>query len=226
MPMPPRPALSTLALLTVAAACAATDEPDRGAERAPCRADGSCDVGLECWSELCVRPPGADCAAVARRLAAYRVGNYATAEQIAPVVADLTGQCQRVHLSAREGRCLTDAPDEDTLLECPRRLLPELDAKYQARHAPPVDAGPPGLPVDPWAPPGTSAGACDAYVALLERMAVCQAMPVTTRATLRQSITALRQAWRSMPVDQRPALEQACGQGRDAMATALASLRC
>lgn len=218
-----------LVSMVAAVACAASDEPDRGRERAPCRPDATCDVGLECWSELCVRPPSADCAPVARRLAAYRVGNYATPEQIAPVVAELTKLCQRQRLTAREGACLVDAPDEDTLLECPRRVLPELDERWRAKHAPPppIDAGvDPSLPVDPWAPPGQALGACDRYVALLERLARCDAMPAPTRASLRQSVTALRQTWRNLPANARPTVEAACTQGASALPQALASLGC
>lgn len=225
----PTPMRRWIVPTVILAACAAGDEPDRGRERAPCRPDATCDVGLECWSELCVRPPSADCGPVARRLAGYRVGNYATPEQIAPVVAELTQACTAARLTAREGRCLIDAPDEATLLECPRRLLPELDDKWRAKHAPPPPrdaAVDPTLPVDPWAPPGQTSGACDRYVALLEAFARCPALPAPTRATMRQSITALRQSWRTLPANARPTVEAACAQGAAALPQALASLNC
>lgn len=98
-----------------------------GGERAACRADGTCDVGLECWSGVCVRPPAADCGAVAARLASVRLGNYAGDDERRPVLAELRALCARERLTAREGRCLIAAADDDALAACPRPLLPELD---------------------------------------------------------------------------------------------------
>ena len=72
----------------------------------------------------------------------------------------------------------------------------------------------------------SSSGACDRYVALLEAFARCPALPAPTRATMRQSITALRQSWRTLPPDARPAVEAACAQGAGTLPQALASLNC
>lgn len=120
--------LALLAVAVVAALAGCSDgDPPAGGERAACRADGTCDVGLECWSEVCVRPPSADCGAVAARLAPIRLGNYATDLERGPVLAELRAQCQREQLTAREGRCLVSAADDDALADCPRALLPELD---------------------------------------------------------------------------------------------------
>lgn len=113
-------------ILCVLAACGGGD-PTAGGERAVCRSDGTCEVGLECWSEVCVRPPSADCGAVARRLAAVKLGNYATDDERRPMLAELRAQCQQARLTAREGQCLAAAADDDALAECPRALLPELD---------------------------------------------------------------------------------------------------
>ncbi len=115
-----------LVLIVSLAACSSGD-PIAGGERAACRSDGTCEVGLECWSEVCVRPPSADCGAVAARLAAVTLGNYATDDERRPRIAELRAQCQREHLTAREGQCLVAAADDDALAECPRALLPELD---------------------------------------------------------------------------------------------------
>ena len=181
-----------------------------------------------------MRPPPAACGAVARRLAPYRVGNYATPEEVAPVVADLTALCERDLLSAREGRCLTDAVGEDELLACPRVLLPELVAKVEARATPPVPVEPrdptrpPGLPVDPWAPPGTvtTSGACDDYAAAQDAFAACPALPAVTRAMMRQANAAVRQRWRSTPAAQHAALERGCAASAAALVPALTQLGC
>src|SRR4051794_10101972 len=65
-----------------------------GAERADCRPDRSCNPGLLCLSDLCVRPPAADCTAVAESLASLELGNYAPREQRATVVAAKRAACE------------------------------------------------------------------------------------------------------------------------------------
>src|SRR4051812_45288828 len=70
-----------------------------GKERADCRADKTCDPGLLCLSNLCVRPPPADCQVVADQLASLDLGNYAEPEERAPVVAKYKGQCETLYVS-------------------------------------------------------------------------------------------------------------------------------
>lgn len=91
-----------------------------------CRKDATCDPGLECWSDRCVRPPLADCRAVGERLASVRLGNYAPREEREGVVRELHALCEREHVGKKEGRCLLEAATDDELAACPRPLLPEL----------------------------------------------------------------------------------------------------
>ncbi|MEZ4404744.1 MAG: hypothetical protein R3B06_32290 [Kofleriaceae bacterium] len=193
-----------------------------GAERGECRADGSCAVGLECWSERCVRPPGADCAAVAQRLVGYRVGNYATVEERAPVLAELAGACQAAQLTAREGACLTVAVGEDALLACPRVLVPALEAKRASTPATP------GGPTDPWNPTGQAppTSACEEYARALERYAACPALPAPSRASFRTLVPTVRQTLTNVPQPQRAATERNCRAASAAVAAAVASLGC
>jgi hypothetical protein len=114
-----------LALL-VASSCTYDIVPRPGEERTVCKKDGTCDPGLECWSDRCVRPPAADCRAVGERLASVRLGNYAPREQREPTIAELTALCEKEHVSKKEGRCLLEAATEDALAACPRPILPEL----------------------------------------------------------------------------------------------------
>jgi len=115
-----------LCLAFVLGACTYDVVPRPGEERTICRKDGTCDPGLECWSERCVRPPLADCRAVGERLASVRLGNYAPREAREPTVRELQALCEQAHLGKREGRCLLEAQTEDALAACPRPLLPEL----------------------------------------------------------------------------------------------------
>ncbi|MBK9031254.1 MAG: hypothetical protein IPL61_07950 [Myxococcales bacterium] len=222
---------SVIAIAASACAGAPAAGPPAGQERGACRPADACDVGLECWSARCVRPPPAACPAVARRLASYQVGNYATPEEIAPVIVALTGACERAQLTAREGRCLTDAVGEDELLACPRVLVPELEAKLAARRAPPPEpprdpAVDPVLPVDPWGPPVTASGACDRYAALLDTYAACPNLPAVTRLLTRRSNAAMRLSWRATAASQRAAVEASCADGAAALTTLLAQLGC
>jgi hypothetical protein len=113
-------------VLLVASSCTYDIVPRPGEERTICRKDGTCDPGLECWSERCVRPPAADCRAVAERLASVRLGNYAPREQREPTIGEIQALCQKERVSKKEGRCLLEAPTEDALAACPRPVLPEL----------------------------------------------------------------------------------------------------
>lgn len=115
-----------LVSLLVASSCTYDIVPRPGEERTVCKKDGTCDPGLECWSERCVRPPAADCRAVAERLAAVRLGNYAPREQREPTIQEIQALCEKEHVSKKEGRCLLEAPTEDDLAACPRPVLPEL----------------------------------------------------------------------------------------------------
>jgi hypothetical protein len=108
------------------AACTYDIVPRPGEERTACRKDGACDPGLECWSDRCVRPPAADCRAVAERLASVRLGNYAPREDREPAILEIKALCEKERVSKKEGRCLLEAQTEDQLAACPRPVLPEL----------------------------------------------------------------------------------------------------
>src|SRR5688500_5247824 len=77
-------------------------------------------------SDLCVRPPPADCTKVAEKLAGYRLGNYAPKEERAAVVGELTEACESARLSVDEGKCILEAESRMDIAQCPRPLLKEL----------------------------------------------------------------------------------------------------
>ena len=99
-----------------------------GMERADCRPDHTCEAGLLCLSNLCVRPPPADCQVVADELASLDLGNYAEPEERAPVVAKYKAQCDTTYVSKEEGICLDKARDKWAAASCVARLYPELSA--------------------------------------------------------------------------------------------------
>lgn len=96
-----------------------------GKERSDCRPDKTCDTGLLCLSNLCVRPPPADCVAVGETLASMDLGNYAEPEERAPVVAKYRAQCEEVYVSKDEGACLDKAKDKWSAGQCAPRMFPE-----------------------------------------------------------------------------------------------------
>jgi len=99
-----------------------------GKERGACYGNGTCDQGLVCYSELCVRPPGADCQKVAEKLAGYRLDNYAPRDERARVVSEIAAMCADAQLTEDEGRCIAQAVGRSEIGACPRPLLPELVA--------------------------------------------------------------------------------------------------
>jgi hypothetical protein len=117
-------AWSTIAIALALAGCEKSGGP--GKERGACYGNGTCDPGLVCMSELCVRPPPADCAKVAEKLASYRLGNYAPKEERAKVIGELTGKCEEARLSVDEGKCILEAQGRMEIAQCPRPLLDEL----------------------------------------------------------------------------------------------------
>lgn len=99
---------------------------DDGQERGDCYGNGTCDPGLVCYSDLCVRPPPADCAKVAEKLSGYRLDNYAPRDERRRVIDELTRLCRDAHLTEEEGRCILGAQGRAAIASCPRPLLPEL----------------------------------------------------------------------------------------------------
>ncbi len=97
-----------------------------GSERADCRADKTCDPGLLCLSNLCVRPPAADCGAVAETLASQELGNYAPRDKRAALVATRRAACEAAMVSKDEGKCLDGAHDRFAAAACVPRMFPDL----------------------------------------------------------------------------------------------------
>lgn len=119
-----RPLLVLLAALA-ATGCKRTATPaatPAGQERGECRADGGCDPGLECRSNLCVRPPPADCAQVAEQLSFLMLDNYTPHDQRAAFLAETRRQCDAMFLSKDDGACLLRARSRAELRDCPRPL--------------------------------------------------------------------------------------------------------
>ncbi len=102
----------------------ASDRGAVGAERGDCRPDKTCDPGLMCLSNLCVKPPPADCKDVAETLASIDLGNYAEPEERAPVVTKYKAECERLYLTKEEGKCLEPARDKWAAAHCAPRMFP------------------------------------------------------------------------------------------------------
>src|SRR5687768_15378213 len=124
-------AIAIALTMTAALGAAACEKKEAGAggagkERGACYGNGTCDQGLQCLSEVCVRPPPADCTKVAEKLASYRLGNYAAREERDKVVGELTAECTAAKLNVDEGKCILDARGRLEVARCPRPLLAEL----------------------------------------------------------------------------------------------------
>ena len=99
-----------------------------GDERQDCRPDHGCEPGLVCLSNLCVRPPAADCAHVAEALASGELGNYAPPQARAPLVAAKRAACEAAQVSKDEAACLDKAHDAWSQRQCVPRMFPETAA--------------------------------------------------------------------------------------------------
>jgi hypothetical protein len=114
----------TLALLAGCQQQAATGAAATaaGKERGPCYGNGTCDQGLQCLSDLCVRPAPADCDAIADKLAGLLLGNYTPREERAGFVAQARQDCAAAMLSKEDGACLLRATSRQELGRCPHPL--------------------------------------------------------------------------------------------------------
>lgn len=90
-----------------------------GKERGPCYGNGTCDQGLECLSQLCVAPAGADCAAIAEHLGGILLGNYAPRDERAAFTAGVTVDCTGRKLTKDDGECLMRATGRQAIGGCP-----------------------------------------------------------------------------------------------------------
>ena len=135
--------LALSAVLAVAAAASACHHtPPAGTERGPCYGNGTCNDGLSCASDLCVRfgsgsgsgsgsgtatdpppgPGGADCARVAEHLGYLLLDNYTPRPERAKFGADLQAQCRTQGLTERDAACLLAAKSRQAIGACPRPL--------------------------------------------------------------------------------------------------------
>lgn len=115
--------ISILGLLLALGACQKdTARLAEGAERGPCYGNGTCDEGLWCLSDLCVRPPPADCAKVADKLGNLLLSNYAPREERAAFVGEMKAACDSAQLAKEDGDCILGAADSKELAECPQPL--------------------------------------------------------------------------------------------------------
>lgn len=112
-------------VFVVALGCAKANRGTPGTERADCNA-GKCNSGLLCLSNVCVRPPPADCTDVAEGLASLDLGNYAEPEERSPVVAKYKAACEKAYVSKEEGECLDKARDKWSAGQCAPRMFPEM----------------------------------------------------------------------------------------------------
>ena len=114
-------------VLAVLVGCSGGGRGTPGTERADCNA-GKCNTGLLCLSNVCVRPPPADCTVVAETIASMELGNYAEPEERAPVVAKYKSACDKAYVSKEEGECIDKARDKWSAGQCAPRMFPEMAA--------------------------------------------------------------------------------------------------
>ncbi len=116
-------------ILVVLAACGrrSSDDGDEiekqyadGTERGDCYGNGTCNDGLVCMSNLCVRPPGADCDAVVKHLGALLLDNYTPKPERDRFATETLAECVDAKLSQADGQCLLDAKHRNLLSKCPR----------------------------------------------------------------------------------------------------------
>lgn len=96
--------------------------PTVGQERGDCRPDRSCDPGLTCLSNLCVRPPPADCAKVAEALGPIFLDNYTPREERDRFAADVRRECESASFTREDGECLSRAKSRQDINACPHPI--------------------------------------------------------------------------------------------------------
>lgn len=102
--------------------------PALGTERGDCRPDRTCDPGLLCLSNLCVRPPPADCMAIAETLTSFDLGNYAEPDERAPIVDKYKTRCEAQVVSKEAGECIDKATDKAAAMACAPTMFPSVGA--------------------------------------------------------------------------------------------------
>jgi len=196
-----------LLVLVALAACGKPANSD-GTERGACYGNGTCNAGLACMSNRCVRLPAADCDSVADALASIELGNYAPKEQRAPRVAALVAICKTQHLSKDDAECILAARTKEQLAFCPRPLIVASS-------------------IDPKAPKGLPAS-CTEYLRMIEQYASCPKQQPEVALALRKSVVDMRKSWSAIgPESPMPRqVDEACTQGIGAMKAAMQQLGC
>ncbi len=179
---------------------AGQERPALGKERADCRPDKTCDPGLSCLSNLCVRPPPADCVKVAEGLASYDLGNYAEPEERAPAVAAYKASCEKAYVTKEQGECFEKAADKTAAMMCAPFM-------FAAEKVPGVAR--------------TGGGDCTKVVARIKQTMQGQISQVTDRQTLDMMAKAMTVMQESCELDVWPDALKTCimaaGDGTDAM---------
>lgn len=170
-------------------------------------------------------------------------GSAATGTE-SPVVAELHGL--RDDACACKDAACTDAVQKkfETLMEKYKDYKPEgTDAELAGKYAegmmeclmkgatgatPPAD--PPSGDTATAAPAGsTGFPSCDAYVAAMEKLATCDALPEDSRKATKDGIVQMRKAWSQMggmPEDAKKQTDDACKQGLQALTEGARALNC
>lgn len=124
---------------------AGPSRPANGKERGDCVAPkqaagepedefaiGTCDPGLLCLSNLCVRPPPADCQAIGEQLTSFELGNYAEPEEREPVVTKYKRACAKAMVSKEQGECIAKATDKPGVFQCAPLMFPDMGKPAEA----------------------------------------------------------------------------------------------
>lgn len=202
-----------LVLALVAACGSSKSAGSDGTERGACYGNGTCNTGLTCLSNRCVRTPGADCDAVAEALASIELGNYAPKDQRAPRVTALAAICRTQNLSKDDGACILTAHTKDELALCPKPMIVAPASGGGGGHA------------------GTTAGlpaSCTEYVRILEQYASCPKQQPEVARALRDSIAQMKKQWNTIgkgaPMPRQ--VDEACVQGTQAIKSAMQTMGC
>jgi hypothetical protein len=174
------------------------------------RADGQPEAPARRAPLVVVTPASqADCTLIAQTLTSLELGNYAEPEVRAPRERELGERCRAAALTDDEARCLLDATAE-SLPYCAKPLavahreLPKLGV---------VDAT--GLPAG-----------CALYLSQMQRLAVCEKLPVESRRAIQTAAVQAASGWRQTNPAGMQALDAACGQGANALAQSMQQIGC
>lgn len=96
--------------------------PAVGTERGACYGNGTCNEGLLCTSDLCVRPPPPDCHKVAMKLSYTALSNYAPKEERDAYVSRMVTTCKQAALTHDEADCILASKNRSELGRCPKPM--------------------------------------------------------------------------------------------------------